>query len=379
MPGTQLIIGHFRSTRSGAAPIIRTRSSRLGGAASRLLAAALWLLVSSGCVTSLTTKDIATGERVFAPAVSPTRDGRRSTVPETSPDDWRPLMEVYAQVSAPRGNRSSGPLAEPLAESDLIRKLVGANISAMANVLSENESARSTFPPSSSATFSKSDFESFVRNGLQDIGLNAWEPSKAGAGRAVNPGDKLLKIYLAAYFQGKYVDHLGTQLDAPSIAKGHVDNVTLSGLLTVVLDAVYDAMYQLPCYTNDKGEFINAGKKKPTAVVVNPGLEKKVSDATITEDEIGMMEYLAGVAGEQSKALAGMVFRTFQDVHLTVVVGASLSIGDNDTLAKLVDTFFDVSSRRATLALAHTYFKSHDRSNYSVNLDELRQILDMLK
>lgn len=59
-----------------------------------------------------------------------------------------------------------------------------------------------------------------------------------------------------------------------------------------------------------------------------------------------------------------MIIRAFGDVEFgAVVIGANLSIGDNDTLAKLIEAMVDQISRRSVEAVFYELFKEKEGDN----------------
>jgi hypothetical protein len=170
---------------------------------------------------------------------------------------------------------------------------------------------------------------------------------------------KLAQGYLCAYFMDEkngFVDRDGTKYMAPEF-KGKVENATITALVGIIWEAIADDLFQTPIWVTDDGKYVTKGGNEPTArkmIFATTGRDiservVKPGEAGIEENKIKVMRFLSGLAGDQSKTLSGMAYKFIGKVNLHFVIGAGFSFGDNDTLAKVLDTSFEVVSRRITV------------------------------
>ena len=81
----------------------------------------------------------------------------------------------------------------------------------------------------------------------------------------------------------------------------------------------------------------------------------------ITKREAQSLKLISEIGGEQSKALSGLAIRALGDVEFgAVVIGGHLSIGDNDTLSKLIETMAGQISRRGVKSAFYELFKEQE-------------------
>jgi len=172
---------------------------------------------------------------------------------------------------------------------------------------------------------------------------------------------KIIKQYLITYYSDSkngYVDREGAVYKRPEI-KTSIGNDIITAVALIALEGVFDGILNVPVYKDASGKFQTAKGVEPTVHKLKfTNAEEIVSKGNdgITELELKAIRYLSGLASDQSKALSGLVVRAFGDLEIGFVIGGHFSFGDNDTLAKLLDTIFEVSSKRIVEAGAYKGF-----------------------
>jgi hypothetical protein len=201
--------------------------------------------------------------------------------------------------------------------------------------------------------------------------------------------DGLALQYFTAYYKGSFVDRTGGKLAKPDLGK-KISNETITTAATVGLESIYDfavlASSKGPAEkaikapvvfsgTASKPEWETAGHVKPTLVVVTQKLLKKKKADDIEEwpfvveslkgnDKVGIsaaklkvVRFLSGVAGDGAGSLSDLITRTFGGIDIGFVLLGKVSVGDNDTLAKLVQTVVENFAHRASeLAASHVLY-----------------------
>ncbi len=352
----------------------------------------LFVGFGTGCQTGLTNRPITTGEELFPAPTQVQPQGRAASGNQVVAG----LLAAHDQVHSPdpspaRGAGTPYVLSSGLAQSSLMRKLIDVNADAFS--IDRARSATTGAPSLKPVSFTESDFTDFLKTDLQSANLQVWSSSVAGyQARAADRNAlamRRIQSYMIAYFDGKFVDRRGTPIAKPAVKDGAISNDTITGFLTVFFEAVDDSLFRVPVYfemdANNKRKWLNPGEKEPTVAALskdaNGAYDAEVvrniaSDTEITTDELHAIQFASAMASEQSKALSGFVFRIFSDMSLSFVVGGNFAFGNNDTAAKVVDCFFEVSSRRTTEALAYRYFSEHSEKDYGAGLKEL---IDLIK
>ena len=333
---------------------------------------------------------------------------RSSAAPRSFPNYERIRSQVLG-VSARFEDRSYAdqppPLPADLAQTNAMRKLVNAIDASIAG----NEDR-------AQVKFSKDDLVGFAdASVLLASRYFDTSPDDASGDRALGDVDfaRTLRHYLLKYTKGEFINRSGGKVAKPQIDLT-IGNDTIVGLTTVVLEAIYDFAFRTPVLVEQKvktvkkeawapidppanmdpGEYFRKvyvekrtieisyftkDNKAPTALSANPALQGSIvadGEIGITRDELKAIQFVSNLSGEQSKALSGILFRTFGDVQIAFGVGAHVSVGDNETLAKLLDTLTEVSSRRVAEAVAYEFFLAYpqrfqgDRSPGSMDLPE---------
>ncbi len=236
----------------------------------------------------------------------------------------------------------------------------------------------------------------------------------------------VLAAYLKDYLSGKFVDRAGNELAKPKISKT-IGNDTITGFETVILEAIFDFVYLTPAlYTEGDMEYnetyvgplnedvgvvvtpasgaaspykvkidgrdryfvqlykekgkpkiYNKEKKQPTFVKVFPKLIAQLSTSSqkgVTALERETIDFVCSLSSQGSQQLSGLITRLFGGIHLGFGILGKISIGDNDTVAKAVETFAEVSSRRYLEA------KGYDTFNRFVYTEKMRgtKIVDVV-
>lgn len=218
----------------------------------------------------------------------------------------------------------------------------------------------------------------------------------------------ILAAYLKEYLSGKFVDRAGNELPKPKLGKT-IGNDTITGFETVLLEAVFDYAFLTPAiYTEgdmayeetyvgplnqdadvqvtpvngapvaykvklsggdryfvqvykEKGKpkIFNKEKKQPTFVKVLPRLILPLSTDShkgVTELELETIGFVSDLSSQGSQQLSGLITRLFGGVHIGFGILGKISIGDNDTVAKAIEAFAEVSSRRYLEAKGYDTF-----------------------
>jgi hypothetical protein len=187
--------------------------------------------------------------------------------------------------------------------------------------------------------------------------------------------------YFVAYFSDEFVDRTGGTVGRPKLGV-KITNETLAGFITVGLESIYDyamigaEQIKNPVVwevKNGKEVWQTAGGKKPTLVSITQMLKgRTVDDSTVNYDyvvepltddtqpgiskrKLELIRLLSGYAGDISGSLSDLIVREFGGIDIGFVILGRVSVGDNDTLAKLVQTIIDITAHRSTEAFVATY------------------------
>jgi len=237
----------------------------------------------------------------------------------------------------------------------------------------------------------------------------------------------LMTAYFIAYQKGNFVLRDGTALGKPKSTvkladgkiSGSVDNDTLVGLLTVFFEALYDYGLATPVYYQAKqgeatykeeykespagsGEYVKVyrkqdpqtvkdflvGGKTPTAaaflevrkLVEDYGKKSPADNRDLTVTEFQFVRYCTGQAADRSKDVAGLIVRSLGSVDAGMFVIGSFSIGNNETLAKVVETSLASASGRLTEQGLVKAFGRYRGDNNLVNgiLDHYKELYDKI-
>lgn len=267
----------------------------------------------------------------------------------TKEQDYPALIAAYGQINgevpqgfslAPRANI----IPEFMLNEPLVKKIVNSSYSSL---IEGSES---------SIDITNGDIESFVAMSAKNYG------AEKGLGKSSDSAiHKIIKKYLITYYsdaKNGFIDREGTVYKRPEI-KTSIGNDIITAVALITLEGVFDGILNVPVYIDDAGLYQTAKGLEPTVHKLNFASPEKIvlkGKDGITKFELKAIRYLSGLASDQSKALSGLVVRAFGDLEIGFVIGGHFSFGDNDTLAKLLDTVFEVSSKRIVEAGAYKGF-----------------------
>jgi hypothetical protein len=169
--------------------------------------------------------------------------------------------------------------------------------------------------------------------------------------------DNILVDYYQDYFDGKYVTRDGVALAKPTAnislngleLSGSVNTDTLTGLLTVFLEALHDFAQDVPVFVDADG-YLNGSTNTPTCVtydVVPKVTLPNPAYPNIDANTWKYTRYISMATSNASEALTTLILKSFGGVSAgPVVVLGKFSIGDNSTLTKAIETILDVDLTR---------------------------------
>lgn len=161
-----------------------------------------------------------------------------------------------------------------------------------------------------------------------------------GASNIVENGnevDEIIKSYFKLYYSNEngFVDRNGIKYSMPNITTS-IGNNAITAIAKIVLEGIFDAILENPVYANSTcvtkdekkectNKYLTAGGEQPSAsklkYVETIEVTMNKDDDTpgfITEDNINTIQYLSGLAGDQSKILSGMLVREFGGFELSL-------------------------------------------------------------
>ena len=187
--------------------------------------------------------------------------------------------------------------------------------------------------------------------------------------------------YFVSYYQGKFVDRIGGTLSKPKIGST-ISNETIVGAVTVLLESITDYValtdgsagkIKWPIVWQEKSvggkkkrEYKTAAKKVPSLISLIHQIQKKQENEEIdpvpyvaeeirkkgevgmTDRKIEIISFASGIAGEASGLGADAIVRTIGGAGGAFVLFGKISIGDNDTLSKLIQSSMDTIVQRTT-------------------------------
>lgn len=292
------------------------------------------------------------------------------------------LHNAYKQVKKIRskGDGNAGlrsvnqdPLPKFLADDPVVSKVV---IAAFESLSKEQKTT---------TTVTKEDAERFIVTVARNFGARGDDKQKAERGKEKEVF-RIIERYLIWYYCDNvngFVDREGTVYKTPEF-KGSIDNDVIVAVVGIVLEGVFDGLLDVPVYVKVKGEEkkyeTKNGKEPSVHRLKRAGEETIVADGQngIDEYELMVIRYLSSLAADQSKLVSGAAYRMFGGLEIGFVVGGDFSFGDNETLAKVIDTTFEVSSKRVVEAAAYSGFKRRtDRGVISPDTPAARLIADI--
>lgn len=208
------------------------------------------------------------------------------------------------------------------------------------------------------SSFSAEDFEDFMQ-AFADTALEGTEhvtesatPEIRSEGSAAKPV-KVFREYYRHYIKGDFVTRFGAKLAKPEIGKT-IGNDTLTGVLTVFLEAVSDLALQTPVFKTTKDGkdvyFPGQSKEIPTSVALEITPVEAIAENSevcgVTKREAEAIAWLSNLAEDKSSILSGLALESLSGIELSLIIGGDFAIGDNETLAVLVKAFAGVTSKR---------------------------------
>ncbi|NIS63464.1 MAG: hypothetical protein GTO13_23090 [Proteobacteria bacterium] len=207
---------------------------------------------------------------------------------------------------------------------------------------------------------------------------------------------KRLSSYLEAYYNGKFVDRQGNKIGKPKLSN-NISTDTIAATVQVFWEAMMDEVfvafipnaappvmyvkqtilahyvenpiedpehpglyimrYKLKEPEHVEKKFLTIDHNTPTVVTFDPSVAEEIEtgnkESGITKRELELINKAAGLAGDRAKLGAGYVVRILGDIELSFVFGGHFSFGDNDTLAKVVETTLEVGARRFAEAMGY--------------------------
>jgi hypothetical protein len=174
--------------------------------------------------------------------------------------------------------------------------------------------------------------------------------------------DQTFIKYFEGFYNGHFVDRMGTSLDKPQVSATVPDSEIVAAE-TVLLEFLIDSIDPTPVMGNadkdkiDTSTVFYPGKStnQPTAYTTNPNVYIKIPDdgCGITTKNAWVLKDLANGASGQAAAVGGLVANTPGGVSFGLGVLGKISIGDNQTLSVMVKTAASRVALRATLASSY--------------------------
>jgi hypothetical protein len=325
---------------------------------------ALALLVSSGCVAS----EVEANRRFWSDVAGANKD----TLVLLSTNQKQRLRGYHLVAAQVRG-RPQEPeeirLTANVVSSDLTlrNQLLGGRMSNLSMTAGETDGEKAGPVPPGLAELKltkayvaavedqgkKSETKTrFDYDDVQAFGREVLRMGTANEDAAKRPLGSLVRLYMTAYFQGKFVDRRGVKYEAPKDIEKGLSGDVLAALVAIGMEALSDFMFEVPCYKGSDGIYLNEGKEEPTAVKLKmqQGLtvQAETVPGSITELEARLMSLISTFAGKKSEAVSKLVVEAFKEVEVDFVLGGDFAIGDAEAFKKMVQSFFDVGSRRLT-------------------------------
>lgn len=226
--------------------------------------------------------------------------------------------------------------------------------------------------------------------------------------------EDMLRFYLLKYFDGKFVLRNGTQLAKPSgsithekiktnksekgIVSTSLDKSTVTGLTTVILEAIFDYCLETPAYAYKKGipiyeeeyleiaghpgkfNLVYLGKDPiddylfddaiiPTATKFNEELRSDLKDCEekkickMTKDDVKRIRQVSDFSAETTSAVAGAALKSLGGFGLSAFGFFKFSFGDNDSINQIVEAATSVATRRKTEHLLYVLIENGESYN----------------
>ena len=189
----------------------------------------------------------------------------------------------------------------------------------------------------------------------------------------------LFNAYLINYYSGKFIDRTGGIYSKPKIGL-NITNETITAFISVFLEATFD--YAILAGNNLKvpiifdgtvgtPKFLTNGNKEPTLVKVVKALEGSIElehvvekvqvnhhQPGITKEKLCVIREISGISGDAAQGLNGTLIRLAGGGTGGIAfLNGKISIGDNETLVKVIDTLLEnVAKRTSEAAVSHLLY-----------------------
>ena len=232
--------------------------------------------------------------------------------------------------ATPENFQNNGPLTKELAAQKLIRTYMCV-------------SRNSTGGANESVQLSTEDLITFGREVLREA--TATDDSGKHAFGTI------LRLYVGAYLQGKFIDRRGIKYDAPKNLDTGANGDELGALVSVAMEAFNDLLFEEPCMKSG-AKYINETGDEPTCVTLKiqdvADVSTQPDKPGVTELEANLLSFVSTTAGKESKIVSQLIVKFFKNVHVSFIIGGQFAIGDISALEKMITNFCEVGSRRLT-------------------------------
>ena len=271
-----------------------------------------------------------------------------------------PTFKIAADSKSVKATEKAEPLPYYLAKEPLIQKIVIAAYEAI-------EESKDTV-----VEVSTNDIKSMISSLNEHFSpgtinrTNEYEDSQKKI-------YKIIRKYLNAYYSEKsgFVNREGVVFKRAEI-KNSAGNDVSTAIIAISLEGLFDGLLSTPIYVDGTGKFQTNEGLEPSAHYYKYANPQKIvanGEAGIDTIELKAIRFLSGFAGDQSKTLSGAVYRAFGGLEISFVIGGKFSLGDNDTIAKMLDTSFEIASKRIVEESAYRGF-SKLTVNYPFTISE---------
>ncbi len=275
------------------------------------------------------------------------------------------------------------PLPPEIANNPVTKalvRLIASSVSATSS-LSEDEQKHWALPD---LELSTKDFESFVmqlsksvvvpfhQKATEDKNNHHFKIQAFANGGEVNWGG-LFNAYLMNYYNGKFIDRVGGAYSKPKLGLT-ITNETITAFISVFIEAIFDyviltgnnikvpIVYEADATTGEPIKFLTNGHAEPTLAkvvkkingsyhlkyVVEP-VQGEKTKVGITEQKLCVIRATSGILGDVAQGASGTIVRLFGGGTGGIAfLNGKISIGDNETLAKVIDTLLENWAKRTT-------------------------------
>ncbi len=167
--------------------------------------------------------------------------------------------------------------------------------------------------------------------------------------------EQVLITYYKEYFDNNYVNRYGVKLAKPGVSasfsngklNGSINNDTITGLITVFFEAVLDFNERVPVNPKDYDPNNQPTGMKDFPNLVIKGVEDKTKPNGLDKLHWEIIHYASSATASGAQALTGLIIKSIGGTNLGFVAAyAKISIGDNTTLNKMIDTALELTLRR---------------------------------